>query len=263
MNNNIQFKNALNFLLFSYFSIALDASKDISKDDIISCAIKKAFADATQQGAYYANSENKQKKQKEAFRKATQKAKQEATECLKNDINNILEKEVPFNGQDSFDEWHKEICNKIKEKFGGSLPFTYGNAQKWVNMTLKYLYLIDSICSEIYPKINYFHSLQNISGYLHVPVDSYIIEKVWKMEGNKTGSDNSCLPIKSEKMCKDGSRGKYTSEKVSAWSTWDNYESKYMKFQKGLRNMIDGNPIDWEGPAWIEIAKERSDKEKR
>lgn len=263
MDNNIQFRNAFNFLLFSYFGITLDPpktdeDKNIGKDNILSCAVKNAYKDATQQGAYNTKLTDNEKK------KASQKAKQEATEYLKDSINHhILEKDVPFDGQNGFDKWHKKLCNNIKEIFSNSLPFTYGNAQKWVNMTLKYLYLIDSICAEIYPNINYFHSLQNVSAYLHVPVDSYIIEKVWYMEGAETGKDNSCLPIKAEKMCKNGSRGKYTSEKVEAWSTWDNYEEIYMKFQNGLRNMIDGNPIDWEGPAWIEIAKKRNDKEKR
>ncbi len=274
MDNNTQFRNALNFLLFSYFGITLDyEDKNIDKDNILSCAVKKAFTDATQRGAYYAKSKNKEetedekKEKKDAFREATQKALPEATECLKDGINKILEKEVPFDKQDSFDKWHEELCDKIKEKFDSSLKFTYGNAQKWVNMTLKYLYLIDCICSEICPDIDYFHSLQNISAYLHVPVDSYIIEKVWEMEGNKTGRNDSCLPIKSGKTCKNGSRGKYASDKVEAWSTWDNdkYEKNYMKLQNYLRNnkKIDNNPIDWEGPVWIEIAKKRSGKDKR
>lgn len=138
-------------------------------------------------------------------------------------------------------------------------------------MTLKYLYLIDCICSEVCPDIDWFHSVQNISAYLHVPVDSYIIEKVWEMEmkmememeDNKTDYDKSCLPIKSGKTCKNGSRGKYNSDKVEAWSTWD--KKTYENFQDKLRDKdeIDDNPIDWEGPAWIEIAKKRNDKEKR
>ena len=264
MDNNTQFRNALNFLLFSYFGIMLDyEDKNIDKDNILSSAVKKAFTDATQRGAYYAKSKNKKEEEKEAFREATQKALPEATECLKDGINKILEKEVPIKEQKDFDKWHEELCDKIKEKFDSSLKFTYGNAQKWVNMTLKYLYLIDSICSEVCPDINYFHSLQNISAYLHVPVDSYIIEKVWEMEGNKTGRNDSCLPIKSGKTCKNGSRGKYASDKVEAWSTWD--KKTYEKFQDKLRDKdeIDDNPIDWEGSAWIEIAKKRSGKDKR
>ncbi len=262
MDNNTQFRNALNFLLFSYFGITLDyEDKNIDKDNILSCAVKKAYEDATQRGAYNTQLDNDEQKA------ASQKAKQKATACLKDGINKILEKEVPIEEQKDFDLWHEELCDKIKEKFDDSLPFTYGNAQKWVNMTLKYLYLIDCICSEVCPDIDCFHSLQNISAYLHVPVDSYIIEKVWEMEGNKTGRNDSCLPIKSGKTCKNGSRGKYASDKVEAWSTWDNdkYEKNYIKLQNYLRNnkKIDNNPIDWEGPAWIEIAKKRSGKDKR
>lgn len=260
MDNNTQFRDALNFLLFSYFGITLDyEDKNIDKDNILSCAVKKAYEDATQRGAYNTQLDNDEQKA------ASQKAKQKATACLKDGINKIPEKEILIKGQERFDKWHEELCDKIKEKFGDSLPFTYGNAQKWVNMTLKYLYLIDCICSEVCPDIDWFHSVQNISAYLHVPVDSYIIEKVWEMEmeDNKTGCDKSCLPIKSGKTCKNGSRGKYNSDKVEAWSTWD--KKTYENFQDKLRDKdeIDDNPIDWEGPAWIEIAKKRSGKDKR
>lgn len=41
--------------------------------------------------------------------------------------------------------------------------FTVGQAQKWINMTFKYLHLLD------YPEV------QNVYEYCHVPIDSYML----------------------------------------------------------------------------------------
>lgn len=46
----------------------------------------------------------------------------------------------------AFDEWHRQICELLVDIYKGytrkskSFGFTVGNAQKWLNMTFKYLY---------------------------------------------------------------------------------------------------------------------------
>lgn len=50
--------------------------------------------------------------------------------------------------------------------------FTIGQAQKWVNMTLKYLWLLDALPDNIDKKD------------LHVPIDSYIIKIAYRKKGN-------------------------------------------------------------------------------
>lgn len=81
----------------------------------------------------------------------------------------------------------------------------------------------------------------------HVPVDSYIIEKVWREE-------KVMLPLRPGKK----REGKYSNEKVISWSNWG--ETEYIDFQKGLREWCGQVPIDWEGPKWIDIAKERNEE---
>jgi hypothetical protein len=44
--------------------------------------------------------------------------------------------------QETFDNIHKGICDELKRIYG-AFGFTYGQAQKWINMTLKYYYLLD------------------------------------------------------------------------------------------------------------------------
>jgi hypothetical protein len=67
-----------------------------------------------------------------------------------------------LNSQENFDKWHKECCDKLIETFKNQ-KFYYGQAQKWINMSLKNLSMIEH---ELVEK-NY--------EYFHVPIDNYII----------------------------------------------------------------------------------------
>jgi len=46
--------------------------------------------------------------------------------------------------QNAFDKWHFKSCEELRRHFwvGGFEKFTYGQAQKWINMTLKYVFTI-------------------------------------------------------------------------------------------------------------------------
>lgn len=113
----------------------------------------------------------------------------------------------------NYDTWHETICNKLKE-----LGYTYGQAQKWVNMTLKYLLVLD-------------YEIDNtIINQLHIPIDSIIIEKAQKKD-----------LIDKETIGKDFS-----------WSKINNY-SDYKKIQENLRSKLGNQtPIEWEFQAWNE-----------
>ena len=232
--------NAIDFLLYSYFGITSDSEKE----ELSNAALEKAYFDATQQGAF--NTLVPKEK-----RESVSTAHDNALKILKDQLENCTFKE--------YDEWHHTTCMAVCDKYDEQRLncFTYGNAQKWVNMTMKYLYLFDSLGLGNSPII--FDD--GMAQCLHVPVDSYIIESVW--------DKNVELPI--VKLLKDGTKGKYDSVKVKAWSKWDDREiqdtnkNEYQLFQESLRNALDEVPIDWEGPAWIEQAKKRkrkTDKEK-
>ncbi|MDO9538187.1 MAG: hypothetical protein Q7J68_07700 [Thermoplasmata archaeon] len=56
--------------------------------------------------------------------------------------------------QAAFDKWHQESCEKLIRYYKGEgLECTYGQAQKWFNMTLKYcwLFLNDKRLEPWYP----------------------------------------------------------------------------------------------------------------
>lgn len=142
--------------------------------------------------------------------------------------------------QEIFDREHNRICKEICSKYSEISDFTYGQAQKWLNMMLKYFLLTEGDSA--------------LKSYLHIPVDSYIMQAV--------GSDNSKLKYCLKLECvpkKNGTVGKYSESSSKSWSKW-NYE-EYIAFQNSIRTAIAESdysfPIEWENQAWIEVAEYR------
>lgn len=103
--------------------------------------------------------------------------------------------DMPCFDQDSFDKWHEDTCNTIIEVFEQTIDngweLSYGQAQKWLNMTLKYLYMLSYDFSET--QLSRFHAV----------IDNYILD-----EANRIG----------------------VSKPPTSWSRWDHDEYvKYQK----------------------------------
>lgn len=243
-------ENAVDFLLYSYFKVTRKADED----DCIKAAIKKAYEDATNQGAFNAIVDNQVERIKEA--------RKNGSDVMYSGMKGLFSA-TP----EEFDRKHQELCHALVEMFcgikakDGSEAFTYGNAQKWVNMTLKNLYVMCGIISLFQDKGKGMEELcENFkmqAPCFHVPVDSYILEKVWPQGKGK--EDSSWLP--GVRLLKSGLCGKYTPEKMTAWSKWgpEDYDS-FRKFIKTYVKEQGKTELDWEGPAWIEIAEKRKNK---
>ena len=125
-------KTSLDSLVFFSFGATLD------EECMLEYIIRKAFFDATNQGAFNTLIE------KDDVRKSNiEGAKASATEALSKAI-----KEYKEPKGESFGSWHSDICAKVKSSYdakGFEEEFSYGNAQKVVNMTLKYLYILGGI----------------------------------------------------------------------------------------------------------------------
>lgn len=63
-----------------------------------------------------------------------------------------------------YDSWHEGLCESIIGHYSNDVHFYYGQAQKWVNMTFKYLTVIEP------------QKTENLFDYLHVPIDSVILD---------------------------------------------------------------------------------------
>lgn len=119
------------------------------------------------------------------------------------------------------------------DKRGQMHKFTYGTARKWVNMSLKYIYLLEEVLWGGFriSWISYFAT------DFHIPFDSLIF---------KAMEDEFSIDI-----------NKYLEGQT--WSQIDNYE-KYKELQDMIRNEVSQKnnfPIEWENPAWIRAARKK------
>ncbi|MGO8794533.1 MAG: hypothetical protein ACLQLC_06900 [Candidatus Sulfotelmatobacter sp.] len=107
--------------------------------------------------------------------------------------------------QSEFDDWHKKTCDSLGAIYGDTFAFHAGQAQKWVNMTLKYIYTVGE---------------EHIQGFApaytlcHAPLDNTVLEEL-----TRYGFD---LPDK-------------------AWSQFDYAE--YFKCQEWMRNKFKPTPL--------------------
>ena len=124
-----------------------------------------------------------------------------------------------------FNDKHQKVCAAICKEANGTRikdredtvlkkRFYDGQAQKWLNMTIKYMWLLGLLGDQ----------MKEFLSVVHVPVDNDVIKKAIDMD------------VKPSKK---------------TWSTWS-YE-EYEKFQKDLKDKLAGEPpLKWENRVWME-----------
>ena len=125
-----------------------------------------------------------------------------------------------------FDKFHETLCDEIIQIYKRyNIECYYRQAQKWKNMTMKYLSVIGE---EKYSWLNRLYP------FLHIPIDSVILGKI-------IGD----FEIKSVAV-----KGKRVLLKNLSWSRID--KDTYDAIQNVLREKIGENeiPIVWEFKAW-------------
>ena len=144
--------------------------------------------------------------------------RQKTTELLQNEITSMVRNVI---SQDQFDSWHHNVCKQIRNFFHEmGVEFYYGQAQKWLNMTIKYLYVIGE------------QTFDSVFPYLHIPVDNYVFDVAHKVFGMQ--------------------------KPEIAWSRWDDYQNQYMNYQNALRTHITGMaPLRWEFRYWLQEARNK------
>lgn len=218
------------FLIWSYFGISAEELKDENK--VIEVAILRAYRDASSHVlSVYDDKKDDLKK--------------DAIKQIKSFIDNLKSSINMDNLQKVYDKKHREVCNALRfetydetynnshffppDSKGNKRNFTYGIAQKWVNMTIKYIYILN-------PNLEW---VKQFKSYFHVPLDSYIYDTI-----------NQDLHINVKEALGN-----------KKWSKLDNYDN-YMELQKNVRKKTNPQaPIDWENQAWIKAAQKMRDKE--
>ena len=252
ISNDTQIKNALDFMLFSYFKATFDVGC------LFEGAVRAAYNDATMRNALVLK--NPDKKNGTDYQKAYDKCEKERKAIhfiVKKQIIKITMEAIDdlskYTG--NFTEWNENICNRLVNgddgfnKFYDKLSencdnkffefdnkptqyFTIGNAQKLINMTLKNLYIITTV-SSLYNRnekaqewYNKFSWIYNKKEGFDIPIDSYLL---------KNYTDKDC-----------------------AWSKISEY-NRYLELQKEIKGNL--KTIDDECPEWIKIAYNEKKKE--
>ncbi|MDD5369402.1 MAG: hypothetical protein PHQ40_09965 [Anaerolineaceae bacterium] len=140
---------------------------------------------------------------------------QAAVEQMRQSFGEVRERGAGWAASD-FDRWHRSTCQALCELYarGGFDRFCTGQAQKWVNMTFKYIYTLGE---ERLP------GYQTVYACCHVPIDNIIIDRLTPYG----------LPAL------DG-----------AWSRISSYEH-YQEIQCWIRETFLLIPLDLEFKAWL------------
>jgi hypothetical protein len=207
------------FLFQTYFGV---------KGDELDLFISRAYRDMNR--TLHGIGKLNKKLKNEVFTKAKELVKQSFTTLRNKTAPDEVEKL-----RAGFDDWHSKSCSILKKHYAKKLNsfsktrLTYGQAQKWLNMTLKYCWVCGG--DEIKWLDPWFKAA-------HMPIDAIIIKAV---KGEKV---KAALP-------------------PVTWSKW-NSESEYATFQNALRRHADKeekSPLELEFEWWPRYRSPQADSE--
>ena len=258
MNYN-QNSQMAEFLMFGYFGYTSNEISDMCPCCRIRMCANRAYLDLNRTIEF---EDGTSEKDKDSFRNA-------CCSILVQRISGIMESRELFSEsnegkQERFDKMHFDICKKIEcfaneqkivRKEKGKKRFYYGQAQKWLNMTLKYMELLD------------LNNTRSIRELLHIPIDRYILRAASCSEKSQYSRAQHSLRKKiapERHLEEDAAKKKvfYSDERAQPWSKLN--QPDYEQLQQDLRVAIKERqedwddikcPLDWEAKAWIEQAQ--------
>lgn len=170
---------------------------------------------------------------------------EEAKEAVHRYIDMILNNR--FADQVGHDRVYKQtarvVCDAInKNKKAANSDFSFGNAQKLINITAKYFY------GQCYINQN----LRDHFQYCHCPMDSIMLNTVWKNYSEMCGSGKERTKVLNEGLDTDRE-----GDFLKSWGKedWENEEipRRYENFQKAVRELSkvqDLYPIEYDYFIW-------------
>ena len=224
------------FLWFSYFGITPDSDYNTK----IEKCIERAYRDLNRTIGFTYSQSVLDKKSDQTISEDDRSKYIDAKQRFKSDlIQSIKEKVTKLPEEKGFREWHKALCDEIIKKnpvvdgLGISVltdSLTYGQAQKWVNMTLKYMWLMGLIEDP------------NIQKQLCVPIDNYILQQLH-------GKD-----VKPFVITKNGNQYRVKQENDETAYPWSKFPDAgfYYGLDEEIKAIIgDKMPLAWENEVWL------------
>ena len=185
----------LNFLIDCYFG----QSKDLLK-----AAIDRAYADMAMHTLKFNDKSDKK-----------WECRYKASEIIKNRL-------IGYNTSETFDTWREKTLNEIENEYKiPNVKIARGQAEKWLDMTIKYLFVFKTVFGEDDNRFNKIKTFLQSTGEKDYkpPIDSYILKEI----GEKgTWSKNNPKAIESI-------RSKLGAEKDFLWELemWSQLAEKH------------------------------------
>lgn len=181
---------------------------------------------------------------------------------LERKVEHLLVEELPVlietDNQESFDEKHHEICRHIIRVYDVVGGQSYGVAQRWLNLTLLNLTVVERILHTDY------WNIAESRKYFHVPVERYLLEAATSRitDRFKHGLQLKMAPLKHTNP-EDYQMDWYSPEKTNPFENWEYAE--YIEFQKSVRERINESfsdrykdCLDWAINAFLEVSQMRN-----
>lgn len=153
-----------------------------------------------------------------------------------------------------FDNWHEEVCDELIRKNEDDCPLlTYGDFQKLVNMSLKYIY-----CLKDFPKKDFKSDVSN----WHMPIDSYILSWISNHIYEQIGTTNLTKIKDNYQLSKYETKSKFDNN--LKWSKLD--KDTYKALQEIIKRVlqeenISDPPFIAEFYIWQEMKIEKANSE--
>lgn len=226
MNSTIKLRNqASEFFLYTCFGIV----KDDNLETIIRKCVKRAYLDMNRTLSIKKNKSSSGSFQSDYSKKITDIiCKREFSKIQSETYDLFFNNDHPKNDLNVYLNVKK---TKNKSKRSGNC-FYYGQAQKWINMSLKYLWLIGIIDDEE-------------AESLDIPIDRIVMSAASKQFNTEFPTYTNPQTWKI-----------YSESSTMPWSKLNLDE--YVTIQNDIKSSIKGqSPIEWESKNWIKYAKNK------
>lgn len=207
---------------------------DNMNDKIFEFAYELALRDATMMKAYPVKDKNQYLRKTEVAEKAKQH--------LKDYVDKIIESELTeAEHEDMFNNLSKELANVFTVN-NCTKAFTFGNIQKLINMTVKYMYIATYNNKELRKNFK----------CCHCPLDRKMRDVIWsKIKDKEIDGCEKEINYLREKGFKN-----------CVWSKLENPDGFYKAFQTIVRHIEkDGNPIEFDYKNWSPSEEKKEDKQ--
>lgn len=188
------------------------------------------------------------------------KLDREAMQMLSDVIPDLLEiADKTDSTQKDFDSRHHEICEAIIRIYSGSGTVPYGIAQRWLNLTVINLTVIEANM-----KTGYW-PIEAARKYFHVPVEQYALEAATSKIPNRYRHSLGlkCAPLWHENP-DSYEMDWFERGEVQPSESWG--YSEYVEFQLAVRERLKDyiakgvyqDPLDWSFKAFLEVSQTRN-----